>query len=404
MRDLFPGYYRPSKEEFKKLWADAVFSFDTNVLLNLYRFTEHSRTSLLHVLGRIKDRAWLTYQVALEFHDNRSEVVYGQHRIYGDIETILTNTIKEIEKRFRRIHLFRDTQLSETVVDELQRLIGKMKTKKAQQPNYAERDILQDFLADYFQGKVGDAFSTEEHDIKCKEAAKRFEKKIPPGFEDDDDKLKPGHKKFGDVMIWFQLIAHAKQVNRPIIFLTDDNKDDWWLRVSGKKIGPRPELLQEFLAETKQRCHIYSTDSFLNFARTYLDVTVEQKTIDEAKKIRRRDKYDLPEIVVMLKKVTRRPFVINDLSEVERSWLIALLQSVRLGEVSQEVMDGLSSKDKERIAHLSDRLTAGLSVDGLRGKISSDTKNLRGILRSLAGNTDLKPAVKDDSPSSNTEP
>lgn len=33
MRDLFSEYYRPTDEEFSRLWQDAIFVFDTNVLL-----------------------------------------------------------------------------------------------------------------------------------------------------------------------------------------------------------------------------------------------------------------------------------------------------------------------------------------------------------------------------------
>ncbi len=36
MRDLFPGYYRPTEEEFAKMWQEGIFVFDANVLLNIY--------------------------------------------------------------------------------------------------------------------------------------------------------------------------------------------------------------------------------------------------------------------------------------------------------------------------------------------------------------------------------
>jgi hypothetical protein len=31
MRTMFPGYYRPTEEEFKKMWQECIFSFDANV-------------------------------------------------------------------------------------------------------------------------------------------------------------------------------------------------------------------------------------------------------------------------------------------------------------------------------------------------------------------------------------
>ncbi len=73
MKNLFPGYYRPTDEQLKKNFEEGVFCFDTNVLLNLYRFTAPSREELLSILQhqKIKDRVWLPHQVALEYHENR---------------------------------------------------------------------------------------------------------------------------------------------------------------------------------------------------------------------------------------------------------------------------------------------------------------------------------------------
>jgi hypothetical protein len=43
MRDLFPGFYRPSEEEFHRVWQEGIFVLDTNVLLNLYRYPEEAQ-------------------------------------------------------------------------------------------------------------------------------------------------------------------------------------------------------------------------------------------------------------------------------------------------------------------------------------------------------------------------
>ena len=49
MKELFPGYHRPSPEEISKFWREAIFAPDTNVLLNLYRYSdERERTYLSH--------------------------------------------------------------------------------------------------------------------------------------------------------------------------------------------------------------------------------------------------------------------------------------------------------------------------------------------------------------------
>ncbi len=43
MKGIFKGYHQPTEEEFSQLWRNALFVFDTNVLLNLYRYQSATR-------------------------------------------------------------------------------------------------------------------------------------------------------------------------------------------------------------------------------------------------------------------------------------------------------------------------------------------------------------------------
>jgi hypothetical protein len=40
MKSIFPGHYELAPNELRELWKEAVFVFDTNVLLNLYRYPQ----------------------------------------------------------------------------------------------------------------------------------------------------------------------------------------------------------------------------------------------------------------------------------------------------------------------------------------------------------------------------
>ncbi|MEQ8996136.1 MAG: PIN-like domain-containing protein [Coleofasciculus sp. B1-GNL1-01] len=53
MRDLFPGYYQPTPEEFETLWQEAIFSFDANILLNIYRYSAETRERLFEIIERL---------------------------------------------------------------------------------------------------------------------------------------------------------------------------------------------------------------------------------------------------------------------------------------------------------------------------------------------------------------
>ncbi len=66
MRELFPGYYRPTQEQFQQMWQECIFVFDANVLLNIYRYTSETREELFDILESLKERTWLPHQAMLE--------------------------------------------------------------------------------------------------------------------------------------------------------------------------------------------------------------------------------------------------------------------------------------------------------------------------------------------------
>jgi hypothetical protein len=88
---------------------------------------------------------------------------------------------------------------------------------------------------------VGNSLSREPDGERMKqesdEAQLRIDNKRPPGFRDAS---KPIPQRYGDAFIWFDLVRLAADRKRPIMFVTDDDKDDWWLIVEGQKLGARP--------------------------------------------------------------------------------------------------------------------------------------------------------------------
>jgi hypothetical protein len=91
---------------------------------------------------------------------------------------------------------------------------------------------------------------------------------------------------YGDAILWLQLIDYAKSEKKPIIFVTDDDKEDWWLESGGKTISPRPELVQEMLTEAGVKFYMYSADRFLDYAQKFLHLSEQPEVIEEAKEIR----------------------------------------------------------------------------------------------------------------------
>ncbi|MGO7185271.1 PIN domain-containing protein [Rhizobium brockwellii] len=64
----------------------------------------------------------------------------------------------------------------------------------------------------------------------------------PPGYKDAS---KPD-TGVGDFLIWKSLLDLAEMKKKDMIFITGDEKADWSVRVDGKGVFPRPELIAEY--------------------------------------------------------------------------------------------------------------------------------------------------------------
>ncbi|MBN3129628.1 hypothetical protein H4F63_19690 [Pectobacterium brasiliense] len=156
-------------------------------------------------------------------------------------------------------------------------------------------------------GKIGNPFSQDELDAIYIEGEIRFSQKIPPGFRDaskgsdlsDFTYLNLNYKrKFGDLIIWKQLINEsAKEEIENVIFVTDDKKNDWWYGVGDKIIGPQEKLQSEFYANTNvNNFKMYDTGDFLRDAIEYLGTTVNEKSLDDVKQVSAPSLVDLSQV------------------------------------------------------------------------------------------------------------
>jgi hypothetical protein len=242
MRELFPGYYRPSDETFKALWDECVFVFDANVLLNVYRYSPKTLKNFLNILEKLQERLWLPHQAAYEYQENRLNVISAQHQPYEDIPKLLNELIARIGTNYPR-HPFINTNKINRLLTQTRNSIEKeLDLSKQQHRDLISNDDLRDKLDSIFNTRVGNPYDDNRLKALYGEAEKRYQNNIPPGYKDNK---KTETRKYGDVIVWFQIKDYAGSIKKPILLVTDDRKDDWWLVHKGKTIGPRPELIQE---------------------------------------------------------------------------------------------------------------------------------------------------------------
>lgn len=278
MRNAIWEYLIPSPEEKETLWNKCIFVFDTNVLLNLYRYTSNTRDTLLAAFDDLKERVWLPYQVAYEYAKNRFDVIYETTDKYKKLDKLAQEFINQyiIELRLKP---------SDKTVEQLQDSISawiKEQKKKNLLVTQASDDKILEKLLCIFDGKIGSPFTQETLAAIHLEGKERYEKQLPPGFC-DAKKEKGGiaNNAYGDLIVWKEILAFSCDNHKDIIFVTHDQKDDWWSKSKGRTVGPRTELCTEFSEKTGQKFYMYSMDSFLEQHSKHKGQTADQNVIDE---------------------------------------------------------------------------------------------------------------------------
>jgi len=292
MKKSFPGYYCPTEDEFSDLWENCLFVLDANVLLNLYRYSPETSEELIGILNEISDRLWVPHQAALEYQQNRLVVIEQQAAAYDKILELLRSAQTKLENELRSLvrqgrHPFIEVdRLLETTKNIFTEIEQELNELKQEHPDLLDRDHVRDTVTTLLEGKVGSPYSSERMKEICDEGNTRYEHRIPPGYRDKD---KGGTSQYGDLLLWFQVIDQARETKKPIILVTDDRKEDWWLIFRGRTIGPRPELVHEIISKVDVSFYMYPADPFMEHARKYLQREVKQEAIDEVRDVRRRD-------------------------------------------------------------------------------------------------------------------
>lgn len=287
MRAVFPGHYRPDDELIGRMWAEGTFVFDANALLNLYRYSSATREEFLQTLDGLRERIWIPHQVGAEFFGNRASVMSTALLAYGRLRSELGKAhadLLEVLKAYRRHPGIDVERISEELGATFQRLAADLSSQEEAHPDWMTADdpILAR-LSSVFEGRVGEAPDDGRAKDLLSQAKSRFERSLPPGLRDKD---KGGLQQYGDAILWMQILAKAAQLKTPIIFVTDDVKDDWWQRVGGRTIGPLPVLRQEMLDVAQVPFHMYQCDQFLRYASQFLDRKLPESSIEEAQKVR----------------------------------------------------------------------------------------------------------------------
>ncbi len=285
MRSLFPGHFRLLENEKDEIEKQAILVLDANVLLNLYRSSDDARDGFLALLRTYGNRIWLPHQVAFEFLENRSKVILEQSKLLDDFKVRINESLNTLESP--RSHPSVKSKTLATLSDAIRSVCQEIEEARVMMEARLSNDDLLNHVVEITEGRIGKCCTDEEFSMIFKEGERRYLEKIPPGYRDDakgvDHTFASQRRRFGDYIVWREILDHAQKTSCDVIFVTADEKDDWWAKQSGRKLGPRPELVQEFSLVTNKRLIMYTAQHFLE-----THATVTKEVIEEVGQLGRR--------------------------------------------------------------------------------------------------------------------
>lgn len=359
MKERFPGWFPREPAELAEMWNTAVFVPDANVLLHCIRHPAPVRDELLRLFTELRESLWIPYQVGLEFHRNRLDVELGARdtykRLTEDYQTVLNQAREKIKQT--RAHPVIDLDRELAAIDTF---LADFETRMVQageaHPSEAIEAAVRQ-LTSLFEGRVGEKWPADRMAALKKEGEDRYARKVPPGYK--DAKKDGDGDKFGDLIIWRDMMEKARADKRPVIFISDDVKEDWWWLHRGRKLGPRPELVEEFRSTTGEDFHIYEFTNFLRVAAERhpelvkgVEVVEQSLRGDERARRRRREADDTAKLYN----------AISDLED-ERERVVQILSGSPSVDLDRSSVDRASLKTRleylnVEIRDLGERLSA----------------------------------------------
>lgn len=294
--DKFKGFTGYTQDEFKELWENAIVAVDTNILINFYRFSsKDSSGNLLETLKKLKEenKLWIPHHVVLEYFYNYEKELDKPKEGYRALTDKTCKLIKQAERNFSSTesdYPYITTEKFRFFLDELQESYSKFNVKIEQEiEDLPDTEVIKEEVLELIRDIIGQPYTQQEIDKIEDEGSKRYNNNVPPGWKDGSEKGNNQyrvygsikyHQKYGDLIVWNQIVDKAKNDSIPIIFLTEEKKEDWW-EMDGRSIKkPQPNLIHEFQERAGQNFYMYRSDNFMVKANSHFKDFLSSEQIE----------------------------------------------------------------------------------------------------------------------------
>lgn len=280
MKKHFPAYYRVHRDCLLKGFDKCLIVFDTNALLDIYRLPKDSADQVFDVLEHYKKQIAIPNHTAKEYYKDIHKVLLAQIANIEKAQSALCDLMNMFSNRRNQPYIsVRSNRHLTTLKNSITRDFDEQKKYVTDQLLYGE---YQNKMAELLDGCVLDSFNEAEIEEIKREGETRYNNHIPPGWKDADK----GDNRYGDLIIWKEILHLASSKKRSILYISNDQKEDWMIKEKGMTICPQYGLLEEFYREVKDSdlwFHIYTLDRFLDFVNEKGSTKVSEETVNQVR-------------------------------------------------------------------------------------------------------------------------
>ncbi|SEQ73149.1 hypothetical protein SAMN03080615_02519 [Amphritea atlantica] len=247
-----------SVEDIKE---DSLFVVDTNVLLLPFTTGVKSLAAIKKIYETLvaSDKLFLPAQAVREFLDNRAKK--------------LSDMNESLQKKLNQNYQFVGAHPLLSELDEFKSLEEQEENLKAQISKYNDEikktikviqtwgwdDPVSQMYHEVLKDRVLDDRFIKD-DVVAKDLERRNTLRIPPGYKDSGKE----ENQAGDLLIWYEILKLAEEKACHLVFVTGDEKQDWWHKSGKKPLYPRFELVDEYREKSKGKSfHMISLSSLL---------------------------------------------------------------------------------------------------------------------------------------------
>lgn len=277
LEDIFPDatqLFSSHLEPLQSISDSALIVLDTNVLLIPYLTGKSSLESLGQVYRKLVGRKQLVIpaRVAREFVRNRSEKI---KQLFQQVSR--RSNINVSDTQYPLLESIGEYKSLIEAEQELQLAIKKYRSKisdlKQVIKNWNVEDPVSVLYSKCFTPEII-VDVPDSRDQLAHELRQRYARRQPPGFKDEG---KPD-EGIGDFAIWKTILHLGKTLRKHIVFVSGEEKTDWWYRSEDTHLYVRAELSEEFRRETEgMSFHMINLNDLLEIFGANEDVVSEVK-------------------------------------------------------------------------------------------------------------------------------